>query len=493
MDKEELLENENIPSEDPEYLCNEGLRLINTSWREEDQERGAAYIKKAAEQNHPEALRVLAALYTHGNHVPKDRKKALQYLEHAGELGNAAAQYELGSLYEGEEDVPCDMQKSLYWMNQAAEQGNVDAMTHLGTVYFRGSGTPKDYKKAAKWFLKAAEQGNDSAYVWLRNMYRDGSGVEKDLDKALYYGDLADENSSLRSDHEQWKYKRAEILVEQAAEQGDAEAQYKLGLRYDYGDADTLYAKDEFSWMSKAAEQGHAGAMAHLGSMYYKGKGVPEDRKKATEWFLKAAEQGDHSACVRVRDMYLNGYGVRRDNGKALYYGDLADKDETDPAAREDWKKKRERILEEIEEARKEAERKAAEEEERKRQEEEEEKHGTTQEKLGIYCGILFLIFVFIHRWGNLHRDASWLLVIPAMGLGAVGSVLFGGGIMMSFTNSYIKSGFLTLLLIAAGLVGSFLTVYHYDRPIYRQVAVVIVLVIIVLLLVKAVIKKLRK
>ena len=45
-------------------------------------------------------------------------------------------------------------------------------------------------------------------------------------------------------------------------------------------------------WYRKAAEQGHADAQYRLGSMYDQGKGVDEDDQQAVLWYRRAAEQG---------------------------------------------------------------------------------------------------------------------------------------------------------------------------------------------------------
>ena len=42
----------------------------------------------------------------------------------------------------------------------------------------------------------------------------------------------------------------------------------------------------------KTAEQGNADAQFNLGLMYYAGKGVPKDDAKAEKWCRKAANQG---------------------------------------------------------------------------------------------------------------------------------------------------------------------------------------------------------
>lgn len=46
----------------------------------------------------------------------------------------------------------------------------------------------------------------------------------------------------------------------------------------------------------KAAEEGDASAQYYLGVMYNKGKGVIQDDKEAAKWYRKAADQGHASA-----------------------------------------------------------------------------------------------------------------------------------------------------------------------------------------------------
>ena len=46
----------------------------------------------------------------------------------------------------------------------------------------------------------------------------------------------------------------------------------------------------------KSAEQGDAEAQYELGMAYYFGQGVEQDDKQAIEWYTKSAEQGNTSA-----------------------------------------------------------------------------------------------------------------------------------------------------------------------------------------------------
>ena len=77
------------------------------------------------------------------------------------------------------------------------------------------------------------------------------------------------------------------------AEQGDAEAQFKLGNRYVEGRGVPQDFAEAAKWYRMAAEQGHATAQNNLGVMYANGEGVPQDDVQAYAWFDIAAAQGD--------------------------------------------------------------------------------------------------------------------------------------------------------------------------------------------------------
>jgi hypothetical protein len=54
------------------------------------------------------------------------------------------------------------------------------------------------------------------------------------------------------------------------------------------------------------AKQGDASAQFSLGIMYYKGQGVPQDYAEAVRWYRKAADQGNVVAQTALRRMYHN-------------------------------------------------------------------------------------------------------------------------------------------------------------------------------------------
>ena len=84
--------------------------------------------------------------------------------------------------------------------------------------------------------------------------------------------------------------------LRQAAEQGAAQAQNRLGDLYEHGRRVGKDDVEAVGWYRKAAEQGNAWAQTRLGLMYEKGRGVGKDNREAVGWYRKAAEQGHERA-----------------------------------------------------------------------------------------------------------------------------------------------------------------------------------------------------
>ena len=80
------------------------------------------------------------------------------------------------------------------------------------------------------------------------------------------------------------------------AEQGDAKAQYNLGVMYANGKGVPEDDKQAVKWYRLAAEQGVANAQYNLGVMYDRGDGVPEDKVLAYMWWNLAAANGIEDA-----------------------------------------------------------------------------------------------------------------------------------------------------------------------------------------------------
>ncbi|EMS2178467.1 tetratricopeptide repeat protein [Neisseria gonorrhoeae] len=100
------------------------------------------------------------------------------------------------------------------------------------------------------------------------------------LNQAVWAGDVSDFRENL-----------------QAAEQGNAAAQFNLGVMYENGQGVGQDYVQAVQWYRKASEQGDAQAQYNLGLMYYDGRGVRQDLALAQQWLGKACQNGDQNSC----------------------------------------------------------------------------------------------------------------------------------------------------------------------------------------------------
>ena len=145
-----------------------------------------------------------------------------------------------------------------------------------------------DYPAAFATLSRLAKEGNAIAQFYLGVMYAQGQGVPQDYAQALAW-------------------------FRQAAAQGVAMAQYNLGEMYDNGQGVPQDNAQALAWYRKAAAQGNASGQSNLGVMYEDGQGVPQDYAQALAWFRQAAAQGDAAAQYNLGFMYANGQGVPQD------------------------------------------------------------------------------------------------------------------------------------------------------------------------------------
>ena len=115
-------------------------------------------------------------------------------------------------------------------------------------------------------------------------------------------------------------YRQAFTYFSQAAEQGDSEAQYRLGDMLFNGDFVPMNHKEAFLWYLKAAEQNHPKAQFKVGFYYYNGIEMPKDLAAAYEWYRLSALQGYDIAQHQFGDFYFFGVYVEQDIRKGLYW-----------------------------------------------------------------------------------------------------------------------------------------------------------------------------
>ncbi|KAK8956016.1 hypothetical protein KSP40_PGU008886 [Platanthera guangdongensis] len=99
-------------------------------------------------------------------------------------------------------------------------------------------------------------------------------------------------------------------LLAEAANMGDADAQYELGCRLR---VDNQYVKSDqqaFYYIEEAVDHLHPGALYLLGAVYLTGDCVKRDVASAMWCFHRASEKGHAGAAIAYGSLLLKGYEV---------------------------------------------------------------------------------------------------------------------------------------------------------------------------------------
>ncbi|MGO9460100.1 MAG: hypothetical protein ACLPWS_09210 [Rhodomicrobium sp.] len=113
--------------------------------------------------------------------------------------------------------------------------------------------------------------------------------------------------------------------LERAAGKGHIEAQFMLASLYERGAG---VAKDEAQAMAlyrKAAAAGHVRAMHNLGVLF-SAHATPQDYREAALWFSRAAEAGFADSQYNLALLYERGLGLEQDLTRAYYWYEAAAK-----------------------------------------------------------------------------------------------------------------------------------------------------------------------
>jgi len=154
----------------------------------------------------------------------------------------------------------------------AVEAGHVWAMTRLGALYARSENTPALWQRAAELLGEAAEQGDAEANYELAGMYSAGRGLPKSDFTAFGH-------------------------MKEAAARGMAAAQYELAGMYLSGRGTAADKAAAVRWARRAAEQEHLQGQFFLGSLLLES---PDEATSAqgADWLDRAAAAGHRQAAL---------------------------------------------------------------------------------------------------------------------------------------------------------------------------------------------------
>lgn len=148
-----------------------------------------------------------------------------------------------------------------------------------------------------------------------------------------------------------------------AAKEGDARAQFGLGLMYFRGTGTEQNDRAAAKWFAAASQSRHPAALYYLGILTYNGRGVREDQFRAADlfeqssrfggpaaadfamglvffngagrdqsyflaakWFKRAANRGHAGAQYLLGSLYRRGWGVPVDLAEAYYWMKLSER-----------------------------------------------------------------------------------------------------------------------------------------------------------------------
>ena len=172
-----------------------------------------------------------------------------------------------------------------------ADQGNARAQYLMGGIALQGASPGQtDEAGAIAWYRKAAAQGLPEA--------------QRDLAFLL----LNDKPP---------KAAEAIGLYRQAAERGDAESAYQLGVLYDRGQGVRPDPEQRNAWWRQAAERDYTPALVALAEMARTGDGMAKDAAQAAAFYRRAAEKGSGAAATQLARALRDGSGVTRDAAQA--------------------------------------------------------------------------------------------------------------------------------------------------------------------------------
>jgi TPR repeat protein len=191
-----------------------------------------------------------------------------------------------------------DWRTALRELKPLAEQGNARAQFLMGGIArFNQDAGREDLAETINWYRKAAAQGLPEAQRELAFVLLNAKPPQTGEAVSLYVA---------------------------AAQRGDAESQYQLGVLYDRGMGVKPDLAQRQAWWGKAAAQGYAPVLAALAEVARSGDGVPKSDAEAARLYREAANRGSSEASVELARALAAGRGVPRDAVEAWQWYSFA-------------------------------------------------------------------------------------------------------------------------------------------------------------------------
>lgn len=275
--------------------CEKGIKLLWFQCNKSLFFKGIEYLKEAILEGDPSAYYFLGrCYYWEEGGIKENKNKAIELYQKGGILGCPRCIIAINNSGIPLNNVKYNINKSLRMLIDMAEYGDGCASYQLGYTYYNKYITiniNNDKIEAFKWFKNGADFGHILCMKKTADCYSNGNGTVKNINRAYVY-------------------------IEKAAQFGDSDCQYKMGLYYE----NNKELEKAFYYFTKADENGDIKASGKIGDYYAEGIITDKDNEKAFKCYSKAANNGDVYSQNKLGNCYLNGIGIELDKAKAFYW-----------------------------------------------------------------------------------------------------------------------------------------------------------------------------
>jgi len=284
---------------------------------------GRRWLEESASAGHSEAQFFMGYALDTGQGADQNRSAAMEWFRRSAEGGYVNAQRWLGRKYLVGDGVEPNPSEAMRWLIEAARSDDVEAFFLLGNAYSGGLGIEPDLQKAWGMYERASSEGYPPATTAMAKMLEKQQGADamekavnmyrkaaKQGDRAavLYLGKLtgAGQLDGLAPPHLSvpWAIEAARDgdtaaldWVRAQAEQGLRPARTAYGLWLLEAEANPAAA---VGFLQAAAEAGDVEAQFQMGLLLTKGDGLEQDYVQAHAW-LNIAATGGHAEAAQKR------------------------------------------------------------------------------------------------------------------------------------------------------------------------------------------------
>lgn len=272
------------------YLIGAGTTIDST--------KGLEYVSKAAMLENIDAIELLANVYDGDKYAP-----FFTWLQKAASMNNVAGMKKLGVVYMQGMGVPQDFEKAAEWLHKATDSNDIYAMFLLANLYHSGKTPNKSLKDAVELWRACAALNGSACYSNLGVLYQKGfPDFPKNVDSAVYFfeqaialGDVVSKIylSMIYMDEfsTYFNSEKAKSLLLDAYYAKHELSYYQLSQWYRiYGTTD-VDEKTYVKLLMEAANLGQAQAQYELGYHYYNGNYFSQNKNEGILWMKKAAAQ----------------------------------------------------------------------------------------------------------------------------------------------------------------------------------------------------------